>query len=165
MGMTVQEYNECVKRFSDDVYRFVLSNMKFKEDAQDVIQNTFEVLWMNKANVEVEKAKSYLFSVAFKKVIDLVRKRKRITFAEEIPDQLGGSVETKFTDLKKVLHRALDALPDNQKQLVLLKDYEGCSYQELANITGMNESQVKVYLHRARTQLKKTLISVNANLA
>ncbi len=49
---------------------------------------------------------------------------------------------------------ALQQLTTLQKSLVLLKDYEGYSYEEIGKITGLNESQVKVYLHRARLQIK-----------
>ena len=57
-----------------------------------------------------------------------------------------------------VLEQALDRLSETQKSLVLLKDYEGYSYEEIGRITGLNESQVKVYLHRARIQLKNYLV-------
>lgn len=163
--MTIQEYNISVKTYSDDVYRFVLSNMKYKEDAQDIVQNAFEVLWLNRDQVDAAKAKSYLFTVAYRKVVDLVRRRQRVALTDQIPEALVGSELTPSRELKQVLHKVLDTLPDTQKQLILLRDYEGCSYEELSSITGMNESQVKVYLHRARTQLKKSLISVNANLS
>ena len=63
-------------------------------------------------------------------------------------------------DLKKVLEKALTRLNETQRSLVLLKDYEGYSYEEIGQITGLNESQVKVYLHRARIQLKNYLVSL-----
>jgi RNA polymerase sigma-70 factor (ECF subfamily) len=57
-------------------------------------------------------------------------------------------------DLKKELERALQRLTPLQKSLILLKDYEGYSYDEIGKITALNPSQVKVYLHRARLQLR-----------
>jgi len=56
------------------------------------------------------------------------------------------------------LNEALNKLNETQKSLVLLKDYEGYNYQEIGKITGLNESQVKVYLHRARLQLREYLV-------
>jgi RNA polymerase sigma-70 factor (ECF subfamily) len=61
---------------------------------------------------------------------------------------------------RKVLEEALAQLNETQRSLVLLKDYEGYSYDEIGQITGLNESQVKVYLHRARVQLKNYLVSL-----
>jgi RNA polymerase sigma factor (sigma-70 family) len=57
------------------------------------------------------------------------------------------------------LNDALNKLTDIQKSLVMLKDYEGYSYQEIGEITGLNESQVKVYLHRARLLLREYLVN------
>jgi len=64
-----------------------------------------------------------------------------------------------ISNTKKVLEEALSRLSETQRSLVLLKDYEGYSYEEIGKITGLNESQVKVYLHRARIQLKNYLVS------
>ena len=54
----------------------------------------------------------------------------------------------------------MNRLNDRQRSLVLLKDYEGYSYEEIAEITGLNVTQVKVTLHRARLILKEWLVSV-----
>jgi len=60
-------------------------------------------------------------------------------------------------ELKQLLMRAVNQLNPTQKSLVLLKDYEGYSYQEIAEIMNLSDSQVKVYLHRARLILKNKL--------
>ncbi|HEV2355607.1 MAG TPA: RNA polymerase sigma factor, partial [Puia sp.] len=68
--------------------------------------------------------------------------------------------ERPASQLKKTLEAALARLNETQRSLVLLKDYEGYSYLEIGQITGLTESQVKVYLHRARLQLKNYLVSL-----
>ncbi|MBK7762299.1 MAG: sigma-70 family RNA polymerase sigma factor [Bacteroidetes bacterium] len=162
--MTQHEYNDTVMTCSDDLYRFVFKSIKNVEDARDIVQHAFEILWVKKDEVEYEKVKSYLFTIGYRKMIDELRRKKHINFKEELPEKLGGTTEIKQTGLKKVLHNALDTLPDIQKQLVILKDYEGYSYEEMAKITGLQDSQVKVYLFRARTSLKKSLISIERNM-
>jgi RNA polymerase sigma-70 factor (ECF subfamily) len=67
-----------------------------------------------------------------------------------------------YSDLNEVLHRAAERLPDIQKSVLLLRDYEGYSYEEIEQITGLNLSQVKVYIHRARTQMKLYIGSIDA---
>ena len=57
--------------------------------------------------------------------------------------------------LKRELEMALQQLTPLQKSLILLKDYEGYSYEEIGKITALNPNQVKVYLHRARLQLRE----------
>jgi RNA polymerase sigma-70 factor (ECF subfamily) len=155
--MTEREYNECVTTYADNVYRFILKNLRHEEDARDVVQTAFEKMWRNREDVDASKSKSYLFTVAYHQMIDHIRKVKRIQLKEEFNDTT--KVQDKpMHNLKKVLEEALERLSETQRSLVLLKDYEGYSYEEIGKITGLNESQVKVYLHRARMQLKNYLV-------
>jgi RNA polymerase sigma factor (sigma-70 family) len=157
--MTEKEYNECVSTCADNVYRFILKNLRHEEDARDVVQTAFEKMWRNRQEVDAQKSKSYLFTVAYHQMIDHIRKVKRIQLREEFNDD--ARVQNKpANNLKKVLEEALARLSETQRSLVLLKDYEGYSYEEIGQITGLNESQVKVYLHRARVQLKEYLVKM-----
>lgn len=156
--MTAKEYNQCVTDYADNVYRFILKNLRHEEDARDVVQSAFEKLWMKREEVEIAKSKSYLFTIAYNQMIDFIRKNKRISLKEEFGEEVKVS-EKPASNIKKVLEMALQRLSEIQRSLVLLKDYEGYSYEEIGQITGLNESQVKVYLHRARLQLKSYLVS------
>ena len=157
--MTEREYNECVTNHADNVYRFILKNLRHEEDARDVVQGAFEKLWKTRRDVEVDKSKSYLFTIAYHQMIDHLRKIKRVQLREEFREEARVHARPAH-NLKKVLEDALARLNETQRSLVLLKDYEGYSYEEIGRITGLNESQVKVYLHRARIQLKNYLVSV-----
>jgi RNA polymerase sigma-70 factor (ECF subfamily) len=161
--MTDKDYNDCVDNFADGVYRFIVKNIRHTEDAQDIVQSAFEKLWVNRAQVLPEKAKSYLFTVAYHQMIDHIRKSNKMPLAEDtsIPHQ---QIVQQHSELKKVLMHAVNELNPTQKSLVLLKDYEGYSYQEIAEIMNLSESQVKVYLHRARLILK-TKLSAYAPIA
>ncbi|MFM8586812.1 MAG: RNA polymerase sigma factor [Bacteroidota bacterium] len=152
--MTEREYNQCVDQYADGVYRFILKNMQVPEDAQDVVQSAFEKMWKNHQDVHVETAKSYLFTVAYNQMIDHIRKNKRMTLVDEFSESSKISW-SRQTNLKQELEKALQQLTPLQKSLILLKDYEGYSYDEIGKITSLNASQVKVYLHRARMQLKE----------
>jgi RNA polymerase sigma factor (sigma-70 family) len=156
--MTVREYNDCVTRYADNVYRFILKNLGNDEDAKDVVQSAFEKLWIHRDEVDNVKCKSYLFTVAYNQMIDHIRKAKRISLRENFNE------ESRITNrpahnARKVLEEALQRLNETQRTLVLLKDYEGYNYEEIGQITGLSASQVKVYLHRARIVLKNYLVS------
>ena len=154
--MEVNEYNTCVKEWSDALFRFARKCTGQESDAHDVVQNSFEVLWQKKSEVSAAKAKAFLFQVAYRQSIDNYRKQTRMTFVD-VPEE---TYAPHNPDLKKVLDRALAQLDEQSRALVLLKDYEGYRYEEIAQITGLNDSQVKVYLHRARKVLKEYLVSV-----
>jgi RNA polymerase sigma factor (sigma-70 family) len=157
--MTEKEYNKCVDLYADNLFRFIVKNLDHTEDARDVVQNAFEILWKHCGDVPFEKAKSYLFTVAYHNMIDHVRKIKRITLVEDFKEEAKIS-EQRVHDAKKVLERALEKLSDVQRSLILLKDYEGYSYEEIGDIMKLNPSQVKVYLHRARLALKQYLVKM-----
>jgi RNA polymerase sigma-70 factor (ECF subfamily) len=139
------------------VYRFILKNLRHEEDAQDVVQSAFEKMWKNRENIVAATAKAYLFTVAHNQMIDHLRKVKRISLKEEFNEQ-DKVMDHQQQDLKKILGEALNRLNETQRSLVMLKDYEGYSYEEIGKIMGLSESQVKVYLHRARVQLKNFLV-------
>ena len=156
--MTDKEYNQCVTMYADGVYRFILKNLRHEEDARDVVQSAFEKMWVNRNDVDNNKCKSYLFTVAYHQMIDHLRKAKRVQLKEEFNEETR-IYDRPMNNAKKMLEEALGRLSETQRSLVLLKDYEGYSYEEIGQITGLNESQVKVYLHRARIQLKNFLVS------
>jgi len=151
--MTSKEYNNCVKLYADRVYRFIIKHVKNEADAKDVVQNAFLVLWKKHAQIEVKKARAFLFSVAHNNMVDGFRKMKRVQHWADIPED-SRIVYQKSGDLKEVLDKGLETLPEVQKTVVLLRDYEGYSYQEIAEITQLSESQVKVYIFRARKKLR-----------
>jgi RNA polymerase sigma factor (sigma-70 family) len=155
--MTEREYNECVSEYADNVYRFILKNLRHEEDARDVVQSAFEKMWRNRENVEALTAKAYLFTVAHNQMIDQLRKAKRVSLKEEFSEQTMVTDQQQHS-LKKVLNDALNRLNETHRSLVMLKDYEGYSYAEIGRIMGLSESQVKVYLHRARIQLKNYIV-------
>jgi RNA polymerase sigma factor (sigma-70 family) len=155
--MTEKEYNQCVNLYADNVYRFILKNLRHEEDAKDIVQGSFEKLWINRVLVENERCKSYLFTVAYHQMIDHIRKNKRISLREEFSEEM--SITNKSQPgSKRTLQEALNKLNETHRSLVMLKDYEGYNYEEIGKITGLNESQVKVYLHRARLQLREYIV-------
>ena len=151
--MTINEYNKTVNTFSDNVYRFILKNIKSEMRAQDIVQDSFEKLWINRKAVVFEKSKSYLFTTAYRTMIDYIRKDKKISLTDDNA-VFESTYEDNYSDIQEVLHEAVTNLPEIQKSVLLLRDYEGYSYKDIADITKLNESQVKVYIYRARVYLK-----------
>jgi RNA polymerase sigma-70 factor (ECF subfamily) len=152
--MTAKEYNQCVHKFSDGVYRFILKNLRDEDDARDIVQDAFVKMWEKAETIEFEKGKSYIFTAAYHTMIDFIRRNKRHVEFESQNISYESS-DNSYNDLNEVLEMALEKLPEVQKNVILLRDYEGYSYEEIGQIVGLNESQVKVYIYRARLALKK----------
>ncbi len=151
--MTTNDYNRAVNLYADRLFRFVLKSIKEIHTAEDIVQDSFEKLWKNVHNVDGTKVKSYLFTTAYHTMIDRIRKEKRSAYSEELTN-CEESHENNYSDLAEVLKEAVSRLPEIQRMVLLLRDYEGYSYQEIGEIAGLNESQVKVYIYRARVFLK-----------
>jgi RNA polymerase sigma-70 factor (ECF subfamily) len=136
-----------------------LKNIGDHEKARDVVQESFSKLWEKSSEVIFEKAKSYLFSIAYHTMIDMIRKDKRTTRIEESHStQL--VTNNSYSDLHEILNKALETLPEIQKVVITLRDYEGYTYEDIGGITGLSESQVKVYIYRGRVALKNYIGSM-----
>lgn len=157
--MTVKEYNQLVDDHSNGLYRFILKHIKDEAIAQDIVQDTFEKVWIKVNDISYEKSKSYLFTVGHRTLIDYTRKQKN---QEKYIEASGTDhfTQNHYSDLKQILNEALDKLPAIQKSVIMLRDYEGYDYAEIGQITDLTESQVKVYIFRARTFLKNYLVNM-----
>lgn len=151
--MTSEDYNNAVNLHADGVFRFVLKNIKDEERARDIVQDSFEKLWIHHREIEASKVKSYLFSTAYHRTIDVLRKDQKQHFRET--QQLPDDGHTKqYSDVEEVLNQAIQLLPADQRSVLLLRDFEGYSYKEISELTALSEAQVKVYIYRARVFLK-----------
>ena len=151
--MTVKEYNRSVEEYADSLFRFIRANLKDEERANDIVQDSYEKLWRNVAEIDYSVVKSWLFSTAYHTMIDIIRKESKITALDRSYES-NLIYESQYSDLNEILHAAVERLPENQKTSVLLRDYEGYSYKEIGDITGQTEAQVKINIYRGRLALK-----------
>ena len=155
--MDRHQYNQCVELYADRLFRFAFASLRNREEAEDVVQESFTRVWEKLKTVDYAKAKSYLFTTAHHAMIDEVRHRQRFASTEEPLPIETKTTQSPYPDVNDILHKALTTLPEAQRNALLLRDYEGYSYQEIGGITGMSEAQVKVNIFRARTALKNNL--------
>ena len=92
-------------------------------------------------------------------MIDHIRKNSRNVTMENVEYVQEETSFNEYSDLKEILDMAVGKLPEIQRSVILLRDYEGYSYEEIGSITNLKESQVKVYIYRARVFLKKYIVS------
>ena len=158
--MTQKEYNNGVRLWADDVYRFAVRCGGGDELSKDAVQEAYASLWERREQVEVEKGKSFLLTVVHYCLMSHHRHEQvhQQTLPLLEPDRVVQPDE-RF-DLQEALHRALERLPQVQREAVQLKDVEGYSCKEIADMLSLTEKQVSVYLFRARVSLKKTLIAL-----
>ena len=149
-------YNEAVKKYYSNLFRFLTKFIWDKHIVKDLIQDCYLKLWQQRERVDPLKIKSWLFTTAYNAMIDYVKKNKKnmvVTqaFFEDLPTQ----PQTK--ELREVIDKAIELLPELQKSILLLRDLEGYEYKEIWEMLELSESQVKVYLFRARKKIKEKL--------
>lgn len=130
--------------------------MRNEEEAQDIVQDVFEKLWIHRNEVAFDKAKSWMFTTAHRAMINQVNRAKRsvLMHRSELPER---GIENNTYELNQVIERAVSILPPLQKSIILLRDLEGYTYQDISEVLNITKSQVKVYLFRARKKIKKQL--------
>jgi RNA polymerase sigma-70 factor (ECF subfamily) len=148
--MTDKEYKEQIELHADDVLRYLAKNIKDGEVAKDILQDTFVSLWENKEKVEPSKIKNWLFTVAHNNMLKLFRynKIRQNSFIEE------NSSESNLENTQ-LIDQLLKQLPDRMRQCLMLKDWQGFSIKEIAEILDISEDNVKVNIFRAKVKLKE----------
>lgn len=166
-------YRGLVEKYQGRVYAMVYGMLRNREDARDVTQEAFVKAYNNLDRFRLESSfYTWLYRIAMNLAIDLTRKRKRrkqTSFDEAIAarDEDGDMLEAHTEDSpRKTLERkqlyarimgALETLPDDQRQVVLLRELEGLSYKEIAEIIDIPEGTVMSRLFYARKKLQKIL--------
>ena len=159
--MDRKQFNKCVEQYADRLFRFAFASLRNREQAEDVVQESFARVWEKAKNIDFATAKTYLFSTAHHAMIDEVRRNQRFASLEEQAPNVEQGRNTPYPDVNDILHKAIGTLPEAQRNALLLRDYEGYSYREIGDITGQSEAQVKVNIFRARTALKNKLKSID----
>lgn len=155
--LTAKEYNKGVRLWADDAMRFVMRCCPCRPDCEDAVQEALAALWSHRDEVPQEKGKSFLLSSAYRNLMMALRHEKVVRMHEQ--QMIGETVtlpDERF-DLCEAIERSLQSLPAVQRAILQLRDVEGYSYAEIGKTLSLNDSQVQVYLFRARVAMRKQL--------
>ncbi len=158
--MTRTEYNNNIKTWSGNVLRFAVWNCGDRMRGEDAMQEAFAKLWECKEKVPVEKGLGYLLTVARRYLIDCLR---HDVVVSKVHAEIAQTAETKTADpgtggMSDEMLNALSQLSEVQRSILQLRDVDGYSYKEIAQMLELSDQQVQVYLFRARTTMKKLLM-------
>ena len=157
----ITQYRQAIDRHRQRIFSFAHYSLRTREDAEDVTQEVFIKLWQHWQKIDREKVGAWLMRVAHNAVIDHVRKHKNATtLVDDYVDvEERGREEDAGSDrdedrFKHRLMEVIKTLDDPFRSIIIMRDIQGLSYAEIRESLDMSESQVKVYLHRARRKLR-----------
>jgi RNA polymerase sigma-70 factor (ECF subfamily) len=168
-----EAYRVVVERYERRIYYVVYGMVRNPEDARDIAQDAFVKAFQNLHRFRLEsKFYTWICRIAMNLSIDHLRKRKHRNHAE-FDDMRGGSdgaqvvrLHSKRDDpsenvsrrrMFKTIMDAVDDLPDDQRQVLVLRELEDMPYKEISEILGIPEGTVMSRLYYARRRLQKVL--------
>ncbi len=160
---SAEAFRMLYERYHQKVYRFCLRMLGDEEQARDAFQETFISIYEHRKDFRGNNFSAWLFTIARHNCLNIIRKRRD---SESFDEEYHDSVEqrTGQIGLKEQIQKALDILPEALREALLLRDYEGYSYKEIAKIAGIELSLAKVRVYRARMTLRKLLTPIKQEL-
>ena len=159
-------FRTTVLPLSDKLFRLALRITMNRAEAEDVVQDTLLRVWEHRSEWEqIDNLEAFAIATCRNRAIDLVKRTGRNTKSlEEIensqPSTFNSQASLEAREQLTLVRRLMDGLPELQRTIMLLRDIEGKTYQEIAELLGISETQVKVYLHRARTKIKEWITNI-----
>lgn len=151
----------------DKIFRLALRITLDRAEAEDIVQDTLIRVWNKRDEwTNVDSAEAYCLTIARNLAIDRSQKMEArnvelTSETQEMPDALTPEKELERDEQLRLVHRLINGLPEKQRTIIQLRDIEGKSYKEIADILEISEEQVKVNLFRARQHIKSKMTEIN----
>ena len=157
-----ETFTNLVERWQTRLINFFYRSTGNRADAEDLAQETFVELYRVAARYESRGTFSaFVFTLARRRLIDSYRKKSRRPLDYIDPTDFAMQQQAEENDhtreIEEAFHKALAALPDNQRNAILMLQQQGLSYEEIAEALEASLSAVKTWIHRARTHLRNEL--------
>jgi RNA polymerase sigma-70 factor (ECF subfamily) len=158
-----KRYRQWVKEYQDQAWTVARYILKDDQEAEDATQEAFVKLWNHQDSIDPQSVRPWLMKVTRNGCLDRLRRRRQnMEFDESYmsADDSGPMQGASANEVALWLKRAIAGLKEPYRSLVVLRDVNQHSYEEVAGMLELNLAQVKTYLHRARKQLREQLAEV-----
>lgn len=161
-----QAFGRLYDKYVEELYRFVVMRVASRHEAQDLVGEVFLKAWqyLSSKKKQIEDFRALLYRIARNLVIDYYRasKKEYTTFEEGQLENIIDTAsdlaeETQKKDDLRIVFTALDQLPDDHRELILLRYVQDLSIKEIALIQGKTNGAIRVALHRAIKQVKNLI--------
>jgi RNA polymerase sigma-70 factor (ECF subfamily) len=157
-------FDELYRKYSKRLYRFSFSVLKSSEDAENIVQEVFMNLWINRNKIESNSSvRYYIFSIAYHSSVSIIRKRLReekfIEHLKQIQDltQPSSDLQLEYQELDERVNAIIDSLPKRQKEVYLLHRKKGLKYAEIASMLNISVNTIENHMSGALKNIRKKL--------
>ncbi len=158
--MDIQEFKQKVLPSKNKLYRLALFLLQNKEEAEDILQDVFLKLWTNKHKLHAyNSVEAFAMSITKNLCLDKIKSAKRKQYYD-VQDmdlrsqEITPDLRFEQSDNVKKVQELLELLPEQQKLVIHLRDVEGCSFEEIEQITNLTINNIRVLLSRARKSVR-----------
>jgi RNA polymerase sigma-70 factor (ECF subfamily) len=158
-----RRFRQWVDEYQNQAWTLARYLLKDPAEAEDAVQEAFVKLWHNRDKVDPSKIRPWLMRVTRNQCLDRLRRRRPTQEWEEwqqADESPGPAQDVARVELGERLKHSINGLNEPYRSLVVLRDVHQHSYEDVASVLELSLSQVKVYLHRARKQLREQLAEV-----
>lgn len=154
-------FRTTVLPLGDRLFRLALRITMNRAEAEDVVQDTLLKVWELRSEWgQINNLEAFAIATCRNRALDVLKRAGRNAKSLDEVDNTQHSTLNSQRSLEareqlSLVRRLMDGLPELQRSIMLLRDIEGKNYQEIAEALDISETQVKVYLHRARTKIKE----------
>ena len=159
-------FRNDVLPLKNELFRLALRITLNRVEAEDVVQETMIKVWNRRDRWdELESNEAFCLTICRNIAVDKMRKMENqnqsLEDEHDAPDQSYASnpeEQAMQQDRIQLVHRLINNLPEKQRSVMQLRDFEGKSYKEIAQVLGISEEQVKINIFRARQTIRQKFI-------
>ncbi|HPI20399.1 MAG TPA: RNA polymerase sigma factor [Candidatus Kapabacteria bacterium] len=152
-----EAFKELYSRYSSRIYAYCRRFIGYKEEAEDIFQDTFKKFYeAAQQEREMTNVYGFIIKIARNLCINSKRNQKRTI---EIDDSINISTKSRQDkeEMLDLIKQAIEELPPEYKDVLILREYQGLSYIEIAEMTNLSLGTVKVRIFRAKDKIRTIL--------
>lgn len=161
--MTEKEFNHTILPLAGNVYSFALHLLGNPEDAADTTQDVMIKLWDRRKELRhVSNPKAWALKITRNLCLDWMKKQKPAYDDDQVIRNGGYDLDLlrqiEVRDTARAVRQIIDTLPENQREVMILREIEEMEFDEIAQITGLGLNNIRVLLSRGRAKVKEILV-------
>lgn len=161
--MTEKEFNHTILPLAKQVYSFAQNMIGNPDDAADLTQDVMIKLWNNRRELQqVNHPKAWALKITRNLCLDWLKKQRPACDEDQVIRNGGYDTDLlrkiESRDVAEAVRQIIDTLPDNQREVMILRELEELEFEEIAQITGLGLNNIRVILSRGRAKVKEILV-------